>query len=93
MPATDASGRPYAKLSELQPGDKVQVDDGFTCIKAGAKRTVWYKGDGLCIRCGGSADDDEDSTADKPQVHSHYLVGQLSDDGDSLIGIYKLGAA
>lgn len=36
MSAThDLRGRPYAKLSELKAGDQVELDEGFTCHKAG----------------------------------------------------------
>jgi len=31
----DKNGREYAKLSQLEPGDEIELDTGFTCHKAG----------------------------------------------------------
>jgi hypothetical protein len=59
----DAGGRFYAELSELRPGDVVQVDGGFSCIKDGEKRTVNDDGE-LWIAC---------------KDGRHYLSGQVDD--------------
>lgn len=84
----DKLGREYAKLSNLKPGDRIYVDDGFTCIPNNAIRKVYVSKDGdLCIRCGGPFEVDE--TKDAPQVHNHSLEGQLTRTG-YLIGVYKL---
>jgi len=75
MPTHDANGRAYAKLSQLKVGDKVQVDDGFTCLKPNSIKTVRVaNGQGLHICC---------------KAGHHMLEGQLDeDDNDTLIGIY-----
>lgn len=78
----DAHGRPYAKLSQIKPGDKVLVDDGFECMKAWSIRTVWFQAGDLYLRCSGP---DGES---KPLTERHSLEGQLQDDGDTLIGIF-----
>lgn len=70
----DTSGKPYAKLSELKPGDVLVADGGFTCMKEGARMKVVKDHDGslfLPCDCGG-----------------HHLVGQ-ADDGEHLIGLYR----
>lgn len=74
----DNHGRPYARLSTLKAGDKVQVDDGFTCIVKWGHRLVRQDStrpgiDGLFIDC---------------RSGRHYLDGQLDDDSDFLIGVY-----
>ncbi len=60
----DKAGRAYAKLSELKPGDKVELDDGFTCHPAGV--VILYQRNGLYFDCHegghnllGQADDGE----------------------------------
>lgn len=83
----DIDGYEYVKLNGLRPGDYVQVDDGFTCIKPWSTRKVLAAPSGeLGIRCGGPFEEHETQSA--PQVHFHGLKGQLSKDG-SLIGVYK----
>lgn len=70
----DASHRPYAKLSELKPGDEIELDDDFTCHKRGIV-TIKARTDGvLYFNC----DEGE-----------HRLDGQ-ADDGEHCIGVYKL---
>lgn len=84
---TDTHGRPYAKLSQLTPGSRVRVDDGFDCLLPWSELTVVDVDGDLavihntpeCGACGGSGGD-----------CPHMLGGQLMDDGDSLVGMYKL---
>ncbi len=72
----DKQGREYAKLSDLKVGDTVQVDDGFTCMEPWSKKEVRQSSDGvLFVEC---------------SELEHCLDGQLADDRDSLIGIYKV---
>jgi hypothetical protein len=59
----DTNGRPWAKLSQLQAGDRVEVDGGFDeCFEAGSVHTL---NDKLAIKgnCGAyhrlQADDGE----------------------------------
>lgn len=69
----DTTGRAYAKLSQVQPGDVLESDGGFTCMKEGARQKVVKDHDGslfLPCDCGG-----------------HALAGQ-TDDGETLIGLY-----
>ena len=74
--STDESGRPWAKLSELKAGDKVELDGGFSCHPAGVV-DVCQDGRGVFyFRC----DDGR-----------HRFDGQ-ADDGEHLIGIYKAEA-
>lgn len=70
----DKQNREYVNLNSLNPGSKVQVDDGFSCIAGGEIRTVEINEDGeLFISC---------------EKGHHYLDGQLTDDY-FLIGIYN----
>lgn len=87
MRTHDTSGRPYAKLSKLQAGAKVQVDGGFTCILAGAVLEVKRKHDELYIDCCGSECTCIEDLS-KPSTDEHYLSGQLDEDNDTLIGVY-----
>ena len=83
----------YARLSQLKPGDFVRVDDGFTCIPPHARRKVIAGQYGLYIRCGGPANSDDDLSARQlKQVYQHGLDGQLAQDGDTLVGVYKVEA-
>lgn len=70
----DSNGREYLKLSEASKGQIVELDDGFTCHKAGNvtlhaddKGELWFDCDD-----GG-----------------HHISGQ-ADDGIHCIGIYPL---
>lgn len=73
--AIDVNGREYARLSQLQVGDKVQVDADFTCMEPWATKIVKRRDDGtLYIEC---------------EEQQHALDGQLMDDDDSLVGIYE----
>ncbi len=72
--AIDNRGREYARLSQLTPGDMVQVDGGFTCMTPWSLKTVWLRADcELYVKC-------EDG--------EHVLDGQLMDDMDSLVGLH-----
>jgi hypothetical protein len=64
---------PAARLDDLKAGDTLFADDGFTCMQAGVK-TVREDEDGLYIPCADG---------------SHYLDGQLREDG-TLAGLVKL---
>lgn len=74
MAATqDVKGRPYAKLSELKVGDKVELDEGFTCHAAGIV-TLQADAEGkLYFDC---------------EEGGHDLDGQ-ADDGEHCIGVYR----
>lgn len=50
MPSHDTLGREYAKLVELNEGDMVWVDEGFTCMPPGPYR-VYYALGGLYLKC------------------------------------------
>jgi len=72
----DINGRPYAKLSELVPGDQLEADSGFTCLKDGERVKVIKDHDGsLFIPCADGG---------------HHLDGQADDDGEHLIGLYRV---
>lgn len=73
----DTTGRPYARLSTLKSGASIQVDSGFTCIKANSIRRVLRDGpgpEGLYFKC---------------KSGKHFLHGQ-ADDGEHLIGLYQV---
>lgn len=73
MSTHDKSGREYARLSQLQAGDVVELDSDFTCHKAG--RTVLGENEsGLFFIC---------------NEGNHQLDGQLAEDGDHLVGVYQ----
>lgn len=65
MSKFDLSGRPYVRLSELRAGVLVELDEDFTCRRAGPAVVQDY-GDGPFIFC------DEGR---------HYLEGQCDEDG------------
>ena len=70
----DIFGREYARYSLLKKGDVVHVGGGFTCMIRGEIKTVMQRADStFFIRCAEG---------------QHNLMGQLADDGDSLVGIY-----
>lgn len=72
----DKNGRPYATFDDLKPGDRVEVDGGFSCIPKGAKYIVENgEEDGLFITAGG---------------HRHYLDGSLDFTTQKFyMGVYK----
>lgn len=59
------------KLSDLKPGDTVQVDDGFTCMIASLRVVQDDKHGGLYVPCNDG---------------NHLLDGQRREDGE-LVGI------
>lgn len=83
----DIDGRVYATLSTLKPGDILEADGGFTCLKEGevcevkldSKEAYENKSAaaGLYIEC---------------SAGEHFLCGQ-ADDGEHCIGLYKLEKA
>lgn len=74
MPTHDIQNRPYARLSQLKPGDIVIVDDGFTCMTAWSEKEIRTGDCGLYIEC---------------EKGIHTIDGQLDIDGAALIGIYR----
>lgn len=80
----DNRGREYATLSKCKCSMKLECDDGFTCIQAGAIKEVFEDDEGLYVHCNGP--DGESHPNNK-----HYLDGQLEDDGDYIIGMYFVG--
>lgn len=75
MSTHDAEGREWAKLSELTVGDEVVTDGNFTCVDNSVPHVVMVGAGGLCIQCSDG---------------NHYLDGQLGEDGDHLVGLYKV---
>lgn len=87
----DINGREYAKLSELKAGDIIQVDEGFEGCFIPWSQLKLVEIDGQlaaihnapeCGACEGHGGPD----------CPHFLDGQIADDNDSLIGIYKVDA-
>ena len=69
--------RQYAKVLELKEGDRIEIAYDFSCIKAGAIRTVRLTADGrLYFIC---------------HDGKHYLDAQISWDGDGTeyVGIWN----
>ena len=73
----DNNGREYLKLADAKQGMIVELDDGFTCRKAG--RAVLYH-DGLSVGPYGLYFVCSDG--------SHLIQGQCYNDGIHCIGIY-----
>jgi hypothetical protein len=73
MSTHDLNGRAYAKLSGVTPGDRVEVDGGFSCMPDGSVHTIHCDDGDLYVECG---------------CGRHSLDGQIGDDGDTLIGLY-----
>lgn len=72
----DKIGRAWALVSDLDVGDKVQVDADFSCIPANkTRRTVRADEHGLFLACRGGR---------------HYLESQIGKHGE-YVGVYKLG--
>lgn len=61
------------KYDDLKEGMLVYVDDGFTCMDAGT-RIVRKNESGFYLDC---------------KEGKHYLVGQIEDDGETMIGVYR----
>ena len=74
MPTRDNNGRDYARLSKLEPGDVIEVDNDFTCINGGTQTRIHAAADGaLYFAC---------------REGGHLLDGQLDSRSDALIGVY-----
>lgn len=58
----DKHGRAYLKTADVRAGMRIQVDGGFTCIPADAKRTIRESIGGLWFKCNDGR---------------HYLDGQI----------------
>lgn len=71
----DISGRPYATVADTKAGDRITVDDGFTCIALGTERIICENEDGLYFLC---------------REGHHYLAVQKSAGGTCYIGVYPL---
>lgn len=84
---TDLQGRPYARLSELKAGDQVQVDGDFEgCFIPWSTLPVVSVDGELALyhnvpECGACGEHRHDCP--------HTLDGQLDEDGDTLIGVYR----
>lgn len=79
MSTHSTDGRPWAKSSELKPGDKLRLDDGFAETECGLEDnsvvSVERDNGGLYFNC---------------HAGHHYLAGQLSKvDNDSLVGVWR----
>ncbi len=64
----DSEGRPWARLSETKPGDYLEADASFTCMKPGI-HMVWLNDNGLCLVC------DEGWHTLRGQAHDDALIG------------------
>ena len=74
MATHDKNGKPWAKLSELKEGDKLIADGDFTCLRSAGSVKIKKDHAGFYFEC---------------SEGQHYLDGQLDDDGEHLIGLYK----
>lgn len=71
----DKNGREYARLSQLKAGDRIEADNGFTCLGAGVHLVMENK-TGLFVHC---------------TRGMHYLFGQAAaSDPDALVGFYPV---
>jgi hypothetical protein len=67
-------GDAVTTIHDVQAGDNLQVDDGFTCMQAEDVRKVEADHDGkLFVRCTDGR---------------HFLDGQI--DGETLVGLQKI---
>lgn len=85
----DKLGREYARADNVKPGDTLQCDGGFTCLKENAKRVVKRRKGKLK---GGSKEYAKDSFARlyiDCRCGGHGLGGQLGDHGE-LVGLYPV---
>ena len=85
----DKLGREYARADQVKAGDTLQCDDGFTCLKNGAKRVV--------KRLNGKLPGCSKEYAKDPfarlyidcKCGPHMLDGQLGELGE-LVGLYRV---
>lgn len=70
----DKNGREYAKLSQLQVGDEIELDAGFTCRGTGPTFVRLDKHDQFYFLCN----------------EGHHVLKGQADNGEDLIGVYKL---
>jgi hypothetical protein len=70
----DLAGRPWAKLSELHDLSLIELDTGFDC--ASGKKCVY--------------EDPESKRLYFPCKHGRHWIDGQTDDGEHLIGIYKV---
>jgi hypothetical protein len=63
------------RVADTKPGDVLEADGGFTCMKKGTRRIVQRAADGLYIICSHGR---------------HGLAGQLSDDSTHYVGLYPV---
>lgn len=89
----DADGRPYARLPELRAGDVLEADDGFPCIRPGARLVVQADVAGrlyvVCFGLRGVPGSEHFDGSEPDEIGPHYLDGQ-ADDGVYLIGLYRV---
>ena len=70
----DKKGREWAKYSELNPGDEIVTDGEIPCLEDKV-HMVYGERSKLYVHC---------------EEGNHYLKGQLGNDDEHLIGIYKV---
>lgn len=58
----DKDGRPYVRLDDLRAGDRIELDDGFTCCKPHTTTVHADKRGELYFKCNDGR---------------HYVAGQL----------------
>ncbi len=88
----DTKGREYARLGLLKPGDRVRVDEGFTCLDPGEVCEVHEDEEHyLFVLCGGPQDTETDRPRSRKRRERHYLDVHQNDrdlKDDSLVGVY-----
>lgn len=77
MSTHDKNGRPWAKLSELKSGDRLQAATGFDCILDGQVVEVYRLNEDLYVPCSHG---------------NHNLSGQIAEDGETIVGFYLVEA-
>ena len=65
----------YVKLSQLKPGDFVEIDESLDCMDRGGLHEVKSVHGEMYLVC---------------DHGYHFLKGQLETDNDSLIGVYSI---
>lgn len=77
MATRDIKGRPYLKLSEAKPGQKIICDGGFTCVNAFETARLGDNNGRLFFLC---------------KDGMHFIDGQAV-DGEHCIGLYPTNEA